>query len=113
VLTGVGFSSYHFRAARGGATIASIGGATLIYRLSEPAKVYIPVERPKTVRHRVTWKALKPIASVAGRAGNNRACSRRLGSRRLAAASYRLSLQAIVRPETARASSGTVPRRRG
>jgi hypothetical protein len=96
VLTGVTLSSYHFRAARGGATIASVGGATLGYRLSEAAKIYVTVERPKTVRHRVTFKALKPIASIVGRAGNNKSLfSARLGGRRLPAAAYRLSLQAV------------------
>ncbi len=96
VLTAVTLSSYHFRAARGGATIASIGGATIGYRLSEAAKIYVTVERPKTVRHRVVFKALKPIASIVGRAGNNKSLfSARLGGRRLPAASYRLSLQAV------------------
>lgn len=107
-LTAYGLSRTTFRAASTGATIATPAGATIRFKLSEPATVKFTIEKAaggrrvkgrcvkasrsnRKAKHCTRYLALKGSTTVTGKAGSNsRRFSGRLSGRKLAPASYRL-----------------------
>jgi streptogramin lyase len=91
---GVRLTPKRFHAAKGSAR-SSADGATLRYRLSEPASVRLRVERASKGR---TWSRIGSIRRAGKRGANSLRIGGSVGGKLLAKGSYRLVLTATDRP---------------